>query len=114
MLLKSGGARRRLLAEAGMNAKSVIFAVAVVGLGLSAQAQSASPPGTASPCSGCHAPRGLGSPVASIAGRDPNDIVTAMQEFRSGARSATVMDRIAKGFSDDEVRAIVASLGAQR
>jgi cytochrome c553 len=29
-----------------------------------------------------------------------------MQAFRSGQRAATVMDRIAKGFSDAEVEAI--------
>jgi cytochrome c553 len=31
-----------------------------------------------------------------------------MKAFRSGQRPATVMDRIAKGFSDDEIRAIAA------
>jgi cytochrome c553 len=33
-------------------------------------------------------------------------IETTMQAFRSGSRPSTVMDRIAKGFSDEEVRAI--------
>jgi cytochrome c553 len=37
-----------------------------------------------------------------------------MQEFRSGQRPATVMDRLSRGFSDDEVRAIAAWLSAQR
>jgi cytochrome c553 len=36
-----------------------------------------------------------------------------MQAFRSGARPATVMDRIAKGFTEDEVRAIADWYGAQ-
>ena len=31
-----------------------------------------------------------------------------MQAFRAGQRPATVMDRIAKGFSDAEVQAIAA------
>ncbi|HEY5760913.1 MAG TPA: hypothetical protein VIU34_34030 [Steroidobacter sp.] len=33
-------------------------------------------------------------------------IITAMQAFRSGSRPATVMNRIAKGFSDEEIKAI--------
>jgi sulfide dehydrogenase cytochrome subunit len=33
-----------------------------------------------------------------------------MDAFRSGGREATVMTRIAKGFSDDETRAIAAWL----
>ena len=31
-----------------------------------------------------------------------------MQDFRSGARAGTVMDRIAKGFTDAEIQAIAA------
>jgi cytochrome c553 len=31
-----------------------------------------------------------------------------MKAFRTGQRQATVMDRIAKGFNDDETRAIAA------
>ena len=43
--------------------------------------------------------------------RDP---AAALQEFRSGQRPATVMDRIAKGFTDDEIKAIAAWYGAQK
>jgi sulfide dehydrogenase cytochrome subunit len=52
--------------------------------------------------------------VAPLRGRDPAEIVAAMQAFRSGERPSTVMGRIAKGFSDDETRAIAAWLAAQR
>jgi cytochrome c553 len=52
--------------------------------------------------------------VPRLAGRDRGDIVTAMQEFRSGARAATVMDRIAKGFTDQEILAIAAWYASQR
>ena len=41
-------------------------------------------------------------------------MVAAMQAYRSGQRPATVMDRIAKGFSDDEIKAIAAWYGTQR
>jgi len=53
------------------------------------------------------------SPVPPIRGRNPAEIVAAMQEFRSGERPATVMGRIAKGFSDDEIRAIADWLATQ-
>jgi sulfide dehydrogenase cytochrome subunit len=72
------------------------------------------PPG-ASSCSGCHpASRSVDTPVARLNGRNPAEIVTAMQAFRSGQRPATVMDRIAKGFSDDETKAIADWYGAQK
>jgi cytochrome c553 len=51
--------------------------------------------------------------VPPLRGRDPAEIVAAMQAFRSGDRPSTVMARIAKGFSDDETRAIAAWLSAQ-
>jgi cytochrome c553 len=41
-----------------------------------------------------------------LRGQNPAAIVTAMEAFRSGERPATVMGRIAKGFSDDEIQAI--------
>jgi cytochrome subunit of sulfide dehydrogenase len=69
----------------------------------------AEPPPGASACSGCHpASGGRHTGVPALAGRNPADIVAAMQAFRSGERAATVMDRIAKGFSDAEIEAIAA------
>jgi cytochrome c553 len=47
------------------------------------------------------------TPVRPLAGSYGSAIVPAMKAFRSG-RPATVMDRIAKGFSDDEIKAIEA------
>ena len=41
-------------------------------------------------------------------------MVRAMQEFRSGQRTGTVMDRIAKGFTDEEIQAIAAWYATQR
>ena len=49
-----------------------------------------------------------------LAGRDAGAIVAAMQAFRSGQRPATVMDRIAKGFSDEEIAAIAVWFVTQR
>jgi sulfide dehydrogenase cytochrome subunit len=72
------------------------------------------PPG-ASACSGCHpASRGVDSAVPRLIGRDAAQLVSALQAFRSGQRPSTVMDRIAKGFSDDEVKAIAAWYAAQK
>jgi sulfide dehydrogenase cytochrome subunit len=77
-------------------------------------AASEPPPGAAS-CSGCHSSKAAaGSPVARLYGRDAGDIMTAMTGFRDGSLPATVMNRISKGFTDDELRAIAAWLAAQK
>jgi len=72
------------------------------------------PPGAAS-CSGCHpASRWVDTTVPRLAGRNPADLVVAMEGFKSGQLASTVMGRIAKGFSDEEIKAIAAWYGAQK
>ena len=66
----------------------------------------ASPPPGATSCLGCHAVAGSDGAVIPLSSLKAEQIETGMQAFRSGTRPATVMDRIAKGFSDEEVRAI--------
>ena len=74
----------------------------------------AEPPAGAAACSGCHpASARVTSPVPRLTGVDRATIIKAMQDFRSGQRPATVMDRIAKGFTDDEIQALAAWFAAQ-
>jgi len=66
----------------------------------------AAPPRGATSCTGCH-PRTAGrGPIPSLNGQPAEQIVSQMTAFRSGERTSTVMTRIAKGFSDEEIRAI--------
>ena len=77
-------------------------------------AASEPPPGAAA-CSGCHAAGAVGgTSVSRLYGRDAGELMTALAGFRDGSVPATVMTRIAKGFSDDELRAIAAWLAAQK
>ena len=95
-----------------MHRVSALAAVLVLASGMALAADA--PPG-ASACSGCHpAGSGVDTPVKRLRGQDAAQIVAAVQEFRSGKRPATVMDRIAKGFTDDEIRAIAAWYAAQK
>jgi cytochrome subunit of sulfide dehydrogenase len=100
-----------------MNATRVATAIALVFtlIGHAAAAGPADAPPGALSCSGCHpAPRAAQTTVPRLIGRNPADIVAAMQAFKTGQNPATVMDRIAKGYSDDEVKAIAAWYGAQK
>ena len=73
------------------------------------------PPLAALSCGGCH---GVGSrgaePVAAIAGRPADQIVAALNGFRSNDKPSTIMGRIARGYTDAEIAAIAAWLAAQR
>ena len=97
--------------------KALRIAVAIVTVmasSLPVLAASEPPPGAAS-CSGCHAAGAAAAgSVSRLYGRDAGEIMTTMTGFRDGSLPATVMNRIAKGFSDDELRAIAAWLAAQK
>jgi cytochrome c553 len=89
--------------------------VLLLALGIATSVAAAEPPPGASSCSGCHPPTpSAQTKVPPLRGQNQADIVAAMQAFRSGERPSTVMGRIAKGFSDEETRAIAAWLAEQR
>ena len=96
-----------------MNAR-LFVSPAIILLMLSTASAADVPAGAAS-CSGCHAagPR-VDTPVPPLSGRPAGDIASAMAEYKSGARKGTIMDRIAKGFSDEETRAIAAWYAQQK
>jgi sulfide dehydrogenase cytochrome subunit len=98
-----------------------VFRYPIAGLALlvslvgPASAAAADGPPGASSCSGCHpANVAVQTPVPRLVGRPAAEIVTVMEAFRAGQRPATVMDRIAKGFSEPEIAAIAAWYAAQK
>ncbi len=68
-------------------------------------------PAGATSCSGCHG--ASGSALPQLSNLTAAQIEDAMVAFSSGAREATLMNRIAKGFSADETRAIAQWIAAQ-
>jgi sulfide dehydrogenase cytochrome subunit len=89
-----------------MNATRASVAVLAVLLPASAAFAADVPAGAAS-CSGCHASNArIETAMPPLNGRAAADITGAMAEFKSGKRAGTIMDRIAKGFSDEETQAI--------
>jgi len=54
-------------------------------------------------CTGCHM---NGAGMGVLQGRPAQDITQEMEAFRSGARPATLMNRIVQGFTPDEVAAL--------
>jgi sulfide dehydrogenase cytochrome subunit len=99
-----------------MNTTRLTVAVALVVAPIApAPAASLDAPPGASSCSGCHgADAGVVTPVPRLEGRPAAEIVAQMEAFRSGKTPATVMDRLAKGFSDAEVQAIATWYAARK
>ena len=61
----------------------------------------------ASMCDTCHGTNGEGSdPIPAIAGKDADTIVSLLKSFAAGEADITIMDRHAKGYTDEELQAI--------
>ena len=89
--------------------------VATLAVLLGSSAALADGPAGAAACSGCHAASTrVETPVPPLKGRSQADIADAMLDYKSGKRAGTIMDRIAKGFSDEEIRAIAAWYAGQK
>jgi len=58
-------------------------------------------------CFGCHGADGVSlGAVPSMKGMSEEHVRTAMTDFKSGKRSGTIMNRIAKGYTDDQIKAL--------
>ena len=96
-----------------MTSASALLAAALLLVPCAAGA--ADPPPGAAACSGCHAINPAAeTPVPKINGRNAEETMAAMAAFRTGSKPSTVMGRIAKGFTDDEMRPIAAWLASQK
>lgn len=64
----------------------------------------------AATCMACHGPDGKSQSelMPSLAGLQASAFMQAMQEFRSGAREASIMKRHAAGYTDAEFEAMAA------
>jgi sulfide dehydrogenase cytochrome subunit len=67
-------------------------------------------------CAGCHGTGGasVGPSMPNLAGQSKKVFVDAMKEFRSGTRPATVMGRLAKGYTDAEIEAMATFFSKQK
>jgi cytochrome c553 len=95
-------------------ATGVLMIVAAVGL-LLAPAAAADPQVLAGSCSGCHTnSEKLNTAIPRIRGLPEAAIVEALGAFRDGRRPATVMDRITKGLTEDEIKRLAAYFSARK
>ena len=84
------------------------LASALLGAGLlaapAAMAADASGETIAAQCNGCHGFKGQSKGAApAINGLPKSYIVSSMQDFKADKRPATIMNRIAKGYTDQEI-----------
>jgi cytochrome c553 len=58
-------------------------------------------------CAGCHGTDGASAGAMPAFNNKAADVIEkALLEYKTGAKEATVMDRITKGYSDEQLKAI--------
>jgi sulfide dehydrogenase cytochrome subunit len=66
-------------------------------------------------CASCHGTDGRSrGKMPSLAGRDKAEIVLYVSEFRDGKRPSTVMQQLAKGYTDGQIEAAATYFAAQK
>jgi sulfide dehydrogenase cytochrome subunit len=91
-----------------------IASVGTLALSGPVKAEEASSAVLANTCFSCHGPDGKSAGAMPwIAGKSTEYITKVMIDFKTGAMDSTVMQRIAKGFSDDEIKALAQYFSAK-
>ena len=67
-------------------------------------------------CNGCHGTDGhsAGPNMPNLGGVPSNYIVEQMKNFKSGERKSSIMGRLAKAYSDDEIAAMASFFSTQK
>jgi cytochrome c553 len=114
---KQSGASKHILEGDPMRVQSfALVAALALGLGGVAQANTlAKAQYLAATCANCHGTNGQaqGSAV-SLAGYDAAKLVETMKAFAEGKREATIMHQLAKGYTDDQLKAMAAFFASQK
>jgi sulfide dehydrogenase cytochrome subunit len=94
----------------------VPLGLAALTLSLGVQAEGIrSAPMLVNTCAGCHGTLGVsaGDIMPTIAGMDKGYLHTVLDDYKTGLRPSTIMGRIMRGYSDQEILAIASFFAAQ-
>ena len=86
----------------------LIAMLACGGLALSVAADETAPANLANACTACHGGDGA---IPQLDGLTSEEIAVMMQAFKAGEVVVTVMNRIARGYTDEEITALANYIG---
>lgn len=93
----------------------LVLGAALLAAAFSTQAQVDQVKVWAAACANCHGTNGHAQPgMEALAGKNADDMTKTLLDFKAGRKPATIMHQLAKGYTDDELRAIAAYFAAQK
>lgn len=100
--------------------KQVVFSTLAAGLlalagSASAQVDALQVRSWAAACANCHGTAGRAQPGNEpLAGANKDEMVKKLKDFKSGAKPATIMHQLSKGYTDEQLDAIAGWFAAQK
>ncbi|QTD46206.1 c-type cytochrome [Ottowia testudinis] len=71
--------------------------------------------GWAAACANCHGTNGRAQTGNEpLAGQNKDEMMKKLMDFKSGAKPATIMHQLSKGYTDEQLSAIVGWFAAQK
>ena len=69
----------------------------------------------AAACANCHGTDGRAQPgMESLAGKNKDELLQKLMDFKTGRKPATIMHQLSKGYSDEQLAQIAAYFAAQK
>lgn len=99
-----------------MKHRKIALAVSLLGLAGAAFADDSIPGrNLASACASCHGTGGhsVGG-IEPLAGMPKDELIQKLRDFKSGAKPATVMHQLSKGYTDQQIEVIANYYSAQK
>lgn len=98
-----------------MKLLTLVALTSIATLPLASIAQNPAPNYFIANCFNCHGTDGRGhSTIPPLAGLTSSYIIEQMNEFKAGARPATLMHQLSKGYTDAEIASAAAYFAAQK
>ena len=69
----------------------------------------------AAACANCHGTDGRAQPgMEALAGKDKDELLQKLLDFKAGRKPATIMHQLSKGYSDEQLAQIAGYFAAQK
>ncbi len=97
--------------------KAINRFLAMAACAAACQAQPAADPllarNLAATCANCHGSMGVAKgEMKSLAGRNEEELLKLLADYRSGAQPATIMHQIVKGYTEDQLKLVIKHFAA--
>lgn len=93
--------------------KQALAAGALLAAAMGAQAEVSQIRVWAAACANCHGTMGKAETgMESLAGKDKDELLQKMLDFKSGKKPATIMHQLTKGYTDEQLQQLAAYFAA--